>query len=222
MHMEVCGLGAAKKIEVAKWLGFSRNGVEAFLDDMGVAPVCGKYPWLRLIEAVVGLVPDSANTLALTEPLMSLADAAAEIGIGADRLKAQIEDGSLTAPPMYVFGDRRRRFIRHQFLSFVRTPRGDFPHYDFSAERFCSFNDIASKMRVKVDDLTSMIANGAMSAPPHVIVSNGKARYFNLPKYVLQSEPAPVETEAAPVVPTAISGGVLGFAARNIRAGVEA
>jgi hypothetical protein len=217
MRLEAVGLGAGTKSEVAAWLGFSRNAVGPFLDEMGINPVCGKYPWIRLVETVLGVVPEPQDVPDLMLPLMPLAEAASELGITAETLKGRIETGELSTPPLYVFGPRRRRFLRRQFQEFVRSPRGDFKHHEWIGSGFLTLAEIATQADLSPDDFTVKVRDGDLAEPCHVILTGGRKRYFSqAPKASDKSSSRPFEHVHQPHS-TSTSGGVFGAASRAIR-----
>lgn len=206
--------GAANLNELANWLGMSRNLVEGLMSDLGIESVSGKYPWMRLVTGVLGTLPQEAATGALAMPTMTLAEAAEELGLAAETLKRQIERGEIAMPPLYVFGPRRRRFIRVQVHAFVRSPSGNYPKFPLLPEAFCDLSEVAGEAGMTPDDLRARFDQGTLSEPIHVILEGGERRYFraHAVKLFRQDSLAPHQEPRAPVS----TGGILAIAARSV------
>jgi hypothetical protein len=206
---------AANVTQLGQWLGISRNRVGAFVAELGVLPAGRKYPDLRLISGVLGLDVPSTDIEPLTHKLMTLAEAAVILGYSAQDLKTKAEVGEISVPPMYVFGERSRRFIRHQFLAFSRNPRGCYERYAFLPGFLMSIDEIAHEAELKPNELVEKPEAGSLAEPSHVILEGGKKLYFRAHvKTILKPFRKPEEHGTSPEMP-AFSGGILGQVART-------
>lgn len=128
--MEIATLGAATKIDVARWLGVSRNTVADLLADMDIAPIRKKYPWRRLLSGVLRLEAPLRDPVYFLDPLMSLAEAAEELGMSAADVRQELKGGNLATTPVYNFSQRSTRLIRRQILEFSCSPRNQIRPLD--------------------------------------------------------------------------------------------
>ena len=206
--------GAANTSQLGRWLGMSRNRVEEFSAALGVLPAGKKFPEHRLITGLLGLDIGNAAIIPMTSRLMTLAEAAAELGYSAQDLKTKIENGEIAAPPMYVFGERSRRFIRHQFLAYSRDPRGRFASYAFLPDFLMSLDDLAREAGLQPDTLKEEFEAGCRMEPVHVIFEGGRKRYFRThAESIFKQSNRPEDPAAGDGLP-AFSGGILGQVAR--------
>lgn len=201
---------AANVSQLGCWLGMSRNRVEEFSAALGVLPAGKKFPEHRLIAGLLGLEVGSAAVAPMTCKLMTLAEAAAELGCSAQDLKTKIENGEIAAPPMYVFGERSRRFIRHQFLAFSRDPRGRFESYAFRPDFLMSLQDLAQEAGLQPDALEEKFEAGSRMEPVHVILEGGQKRYFRTHAKSFFKQLRHPEALAAEERLPVFSGGILG------------
>lgn len=202
--------GAANVSQLGRWLGISRNRVEELSSAFGVLPAGKKFPERRLISGLLGLEVGNADVAPLTFKLMTLAEAAAELGCSAQDLKLKIENGEIDAPPMYVFGERSRRFIRHQFLEFSKDPRGRFQRYAFSPDWLISLQDLARSAGLRPVELEENFAGGRINKPGHVIFEGGQTRFFRVHAEKILGQSNPPKNPAVEPGPSSYGGGLLG------------
>ncbi len=206
---------AANVTQLGQWLGMSRNRVGAFAAELGVLPAGRKYPDLRLISGVLGLDVPRTEIVPLTHKLMTLAEAAVILGYSAQDLKTKIEDGEISLPPIYVFGERSRRFIRHQFLAFSRNPRGCYERYVFLPGFLMSVDEFAQETALEPNELAKKLEAGSLAEPSHVILEGGKKLYVRAHvKTILKLFQKREENGTSPEMP-AFSDGILGQVARS-------
>ncbi len=175
---EFAPAGAATLSQAAKWLGMSRNVVADFLENLDVMAASGKYPWHRLLSGVLGVAPASDEIDALTQPMLTLAHAAAELGLRAPDLKKKFEAGEISAPPLYAFGPRSRRFIASQFRAFARSPRGAFVQLDRLNDFTMTLPQVAKQfphLHSKIEQLRD-VKDAAL--PSHIIMPGGKKLFL--------------------------------------------
>lgn len=208
-------LGGANLLQLGKWLRISRNRVEEFMAEVGVAPAGKRYPWRRVIECVLAIEPNAVSTRLFAQPLMTIAEAAEELGEPADGLKDKILAGDLRLPPVYVFGPKRSRFIRAQLIECSRNPRSAFTEFQLREELFLTVEQVANAMYRSVEDLAAEFRNRAVKEPKHVILSGGEKRYFKTDVHRLSLLNSGEQLEPGPTQAPVLSGGVLGSVARS-------
>ncbi|WP_417525762.1 hypothetical protein [Marinovum sp.] len=209
-------LGAANQSELGHWLGISRNRVQQLLGDLGVQPHGRKYPWRRVMEGVLALAPEAVGAELVDDKLMSLVEAAEELGQSTEELKGRALRGDEPLPPLYVFGPKRQLFIRSQLLGLARSPRNRFPELALNDALFMSLADLASKMGHPAKDLASAFEAKVLAEPKHVVLTGGVKRYFKAD--VLRLCPsAEDDTSALDRAPEPVFAvGVLGAVARSV------
>lgn len=208
-------LGGANLLQLGKFLRISRNRVEEFMAELGVAPTGKRYPWRRVIECVLAIEPDTANTRLFAQPLMTIAEAAEELGEPADGLKGKILAGDLRLPPVYVFGPKRGRFIRAQLIECSRNPRNAFTELPLREELFLTVEQVANATCRSVDDLATAFGNRDVEEPKHLILTSGEKRYFKADVLRLGLLNSGEQLDSGPTQAPVFSGGVLGAVARS-------
>ena len=209
-------LGGVNLKQLGKWLRISRNRVKEFMDEFGVAMVDKNYPWRRVIESVLAVAPNSVNANLTEKPLMTLAEAADELGKSSDDLKKKILNGSLRLPPTYVFGVKSRCFISSQLLEFSRNPRNEFIELPLRDELFLTVDDVAIAFEHPVSKLVHEFENSSREEPKHVILTGGEKRYFraDVQRFCLRG---PLNKPDQRLNPEPVfSGGLLGAVAKSV------
>ena len=206
---------AANTSQLGRWLRMSRNRVEEFAAELGVLPAGKKYPEYRLISGLLGLDVSGSAIEPLTHPMMTLAEAATELGHSAQDLKQKVEAGDVNVPPMYVFGERSRRFIRPQIESCSRNPRGRFESFAFLPDYLMSLDDLAHVAGFEPDVLGEIFEGGRHFEPMHVILGEGQKRYIRAHVKTVFKKPQPIEESASELPSPAFCSGVLGQIARS-------
>lgn len=165
--------GAATACELGAWLRMSRNKVPALLAACGVVPPGKKFPWHRVVFNLLGLAASGQEVLMLKKhPMITLAEAAEDLGLTPEDLRSQLEAGSITAPPMHVFGERRRRFVGAQFHDFIRS--GAWRACPSAAGSTSSLEGIAAELGVPVTELQALLGNKQVPEPMHIIAAGAK------------------------------------------------
>lgn len=208
-------LGGANLLQLGKSLRISRNRVEEFMAELGVAPSGKRYPWRRVIENVLAIEPDMASNRLLAQPLMTIAEAAEELGEPADGFKDKILAGDLRLPPVYVFGPKRGRFIRAQLIEYSRNPRNAFTELPLREELFLTVKQAANATCRSVDDLATVFGNRDVEEPKHIILTGGEKRYFKADVVRLGLLNSNEQMDSGPKQAPVFSGGVLGAVARS-------
>lgn len=168
--------GAATAEEFARWLGISRNNVAGIATDLGIARLGRKYPWHATVARVLGIAAGVHQIHDLIgAPLMTLAEFAEEQGVAADDLKAGIETGRMATPPMYVLGQRRRRFLRPQCLQFLWS--STWEQYDKVPDHAATLEELAIELGVAPAVLQQHLEDDRTTLPAHV-VADGVTRYI--------------------------------------------
>ncbi len=161
-------MGAASTQSLAAWLRVSRNRVNEIITECGLTVGCGKHPWRRAIEAVLGIQVTEQNARGLLMPMTTLAEAASELGKSSERLKLEIELGESDLPPMYVLSERRRLFISSQFEAYIRSPKGAFPAYSWIG---------GHPFSIKFGHGEENDSSNAERRPHYIILAGGERRY---------------------------------------------
>jgi hypothetical protein len=208
-------LGGVNLKHLGTWLGISRNRVKEFMDGLGVSTADKKYPWRRVIESVLAVAPNSVNVNLTEKPLMTLAEAAEELGERADGFKDKILAGDLRLPPVYVFGPKRSRFIHAQLIECSRNPRSAFTEFPLREELFLTVEQVANAMCRSVEDLAAEFRIRDVEEPKHVILSGGEKRYFKADVQRLGLLNSGEQLNSSPADSPTFSGGVLGVVARS-------
>lgn len=209
--------GSANVSQLGRWLRMSRNRVEEFAAELGVLPAGKKYPEYRLISGVLGLDVSGSAIEPLTQEMMTLAEAAVELGYSSQDLREKVEMGDVNVPPMYVFGERSRRFIRHQLLSFSRDPRGRFEGFAFLPDFLMSLDELVHSADFESDVMGEMFEDGRLVEPMHVILGGGEKRYIRTHAETVIRQKMKLEEHSAEDNPPVFSGGILGQVARSAR-----
>ncbi len=208
---------AANVSQLGRWLRMSRNRVEEFAAELGVLPTGKKYPEYRLIFGVLGLDVSGRDIEPLTHQMMTLAEAATELGYSVQGLKEKVEMGDVNVPPMYVFGEHSRRFIRHQLLPFSRDPRGHFESFAFLPNFLMCLDDLAKDAGLEPNVLGEMFEDGRIIEPMHVILGKGQKRYIRTHAETVIRQKKKLEEHSAEDNPPVFSGSILGQVARSAR-----
>jgi hypothetical protein len=208
-------LGGANKVQLGEWLRISRNNVNAFMKEIGVLALGRKYPWRRVVEGVLGIETGVVANLA-DAPLMTLAEAAEELGQPVDGLKAKILNGDLSLPPLYVFGPKRSRFIHSQLIECSRSPRNAFAELSLQEDLFLMPEEVAATMECALLDLKAAFERGDYAEPKHVILTGGAKRYFKSDvRRICATSHTDLAANKQAFTPV-FSGGVLGSVARSV------
>ena len=213
--------GAATAEEFGRWLGVSRNNVAGLAADLGIARLGRRYPWHASVARVLGIAAGVHQIHHLiAEPLMTLAEFAEEQGVAPDDLKAGIETGRITTPPMYVLGQRRRRFLRPQCLQSLWS--STWEQYDQIPDHAATLEELALELGIAPAILQQHLENDSKTVPAHV-VADGVTRYIRAHALTVfapyRVEPAmpPDETCRAPeasAAPPPAARGIFGRAAQ--------
>lgn len=207
--------GAVNIKKLGKWLRMSRNTVAPFAQELGVEPLSGKYLWGRLLSSVLGIDSPISQYDGLMQPMMTLAQAADDLGMDAQDLKEKIEDGRVQVPPLFVFGQRRRRFIRSQFQAFSRNPRGYYPAYHFNNQTLVTLPKIAVQLGKDPQALADLWSTEDVNEPMHVVLQGGEKKYFRASVLKSACDQDVTEEQQSSVRTLPFSGGILGAVARS-------
>ncbi|MBI1492438.1 hypothetical protein [Halocynthiibacter styelae] len=208
-------MGGANKVEIAGWLRISRNNVDELLGELGVLALGRKYPWRRVIEGALGVEAKAADDLT-NAPLMTISEAAEELGQPVDGLKAKILDGQLYLPPLYVFGPKRNRFVQSQLIECSRNPRNTFTELPLNKSLFLTSDETAGTLGCTLTDLEVEFGKTGCAEPKHVILTGGVKWYFKSEVQRICSELPEVQAANRKTPAPEFSGGVLGTAARFV------
>lgn len=208
-------LGGANLLQLGKFFRISRNRVEEFMAELRIAPACKRFPWRRVIECVLAIAPDAVSTHLFVQPLMTISEAAEELGEPADRLKAKILAGDLHLPPLYVLGPKRGRFIHAQLIECARNPRNAFTELPLREELLLTIEQVANATCRSVSDLVTAFGNRDLEEPKHLILSGGEKRYFKADVLRLGPLSSCERQDLGPSRAPMFSSGVLGTVTRS-------
>lgn len=216
--------GAATARDLAKWLRISRNNVAELVGaKFGMVPPGRKYPWHGVLAHVLGIAAHGAELAALIDaPLMTLAEVAAESGLEPEELKVRIESGSNKMPPMYVFGERCRRFVRPQVLDVLRT--GTWRSYASISGHAAPLVAFAEELGIPATRLHTLLEEQEIAEPVHVIEA-GEKRYIRAHALTLfshlETPEAVTPATQGDVVATPPAQGLFAHVLAGVQAGAQ-